>query len=119
MSSWLAKLLLAPDGSSKLLIEGPDGDLLKARMPRPNHPRALLTTLEGVALWTGSPLCAAISADGRCNPMHAAALFGADWPAESALVRFVAAVPRARGRRTRIPGVGEFRQLHLLVPEGA
>jgi hypothetical protein len=119
MSSWLAKLLLAPDGSTRLLIEGPEGDQLKARMPRPNHPRALLTTLEGAALWAGTPLCAAISAEGRFDPSLADVLFGAEWPAESALVRFVAAVPRARGRRTRISGVGDFRQLHLLVPEGA
>lgn len=119
MPNWLAKLLIAPDGSTKLLIEGPDGDLLKARMPRPHHPRALLTTLEGVALWAGNPLCAAISAEGRFDPSHAAALFGGEWPGESALVRFVAAVPRARGRRKHIAGVGDFGQLHLLVPEGS
>jgi hypothetical protein len=117
MSSWLAKLLLASDGSTKLLIDGPDGDLLKARMPNPNHPRALLTLLEGAALWTGAPLCAAISAEGRLDPSRAVALFGGDWPGDSALVRFVAAVPRARARRSRIAGVGDFRQLHLLVPE--
>ncbi len=117
MSSWLARLLLAPDGSTKLLIDGPDGDLLKARMPCPNHPRALLTLLEGAALWTGAPMCAAISAERRLHPSRAAALFGSDWPGDSALVRFVAAVPRARAHRTRISGVGDFRQLHLLAPE--
>lgn len=119
MSNWLAKLLLTRDGSSRLLIEGPEGELLKARMPRPNHPRALLTTLEGAALWAGTPLCAAISAEGPFDPSLADALFGVDWPVDSALVRFVAAVPRARGRRRRISGVGDFRQLNLLVPEGA
>lgn len=119
MSSWIPKLLLARDGSTRLLVEGPEGDLLKARLPRPNHPRALLTTLEGVALWAGTPLCTAISVEGRFDPSRADALFGAEWPAESALVRFVAAVPRVRTRRTRISGVGDFAQLHLLVPEGS
>jgi len=39
----------------KLLVTSPEGDdLLKARLPvRPPHPRALLTLLEGVALWSG------------------------------------------------------------------
>ena len=41
----------------KLLVTSPEGDdLLKARLPiRPPHPRALLTLLEGVALWSGEP----------------------------------------------------------------
>lgn len=118
MSNWLAKLLLSRDGTTKVLIDGPDGDLLKARMPAPNHPRALLTLLEGAALWTGEPLCAAICAERRLDPSLAVALFGGDCPADSALVRFVAAEPRARPRRTRIAGVGDFRQLYLLEPEG-
>lgn len=117
MSSWLAKLLVTPKGDAKLLIEGPEGDALKARFPIPNHPRALLTLLEGAALWTGSPLCTAISVDRRLDPMSAAALFGGEWPVESALVRFVYAAPRAKPRRGHIAGVGDFRQLHLLVPE--
>lgn len=117
MPDWLAKLLLSKDGITKLKIENPDGDLLKARLPRPNHPRALLTLLEGAALWTGHPLCAAISVEGRPDPTFVADLFGGDWPGGSALVRFVAAVPRERVHRTRLAGVGDFRQLDLLVPE--
>ena len=48
----------------KLLVTSPQGDdLLKARLPvRPPHPRALLTLLEGVALWSGEPVLAVISA---------------------------------------------------------
>src|SRR5271168_2066810 len=48
----------------KLLVMSPEGDdLLKARLPvRPPHPRALLTLLEGVALWSGEPVLAVISA---------------------------------------------------------
>jgi hypothetical protein len=48
----------------KLLVTSPQGDdVLKARLPvRPRHPRALLTLLEGVALWSGEPVLAVISA---------------------------------------------------------
>ena len=117
MPDWVAKLLLTKDGVTKLKIENPEGDLLKARFPRPKHPRALLTLLEGAALWTGHPLCAAISVAGRPDPSFVADLFGGDFPGDSALVRFVAAVPSGRVRHTRLTGVGDFRQLDLLVPE--
>jgi hypothetical protein len=117
MSNWIAKLHMNAE-HTKLLIESPNGDLLKARLPRPRHPRALLTLLEGTALWAGTPLCAVTSAEGPLDPGHAATLFG-DGAIDSALVRFVAAVPRARARRTRIAGVGDFRQLHLLDPGDA
>lgn len=117
MRNWIAKLNLNPE-HTKLLIEGPDGDLLKARLPLPQHPRALLTLLEGAALWAGTPLCAVISAVGRSDSSRAAAVFG-DGQIDSALVRFLAAAPRGRTRRTRIAGMGDFRQLHLLDPGDA
>lgn len=117
MSTWIAKLHLNGE-HTKLLIESPDGDLLKARLPRPRHPRALLTLLEGTALWAGAPLCAVTSADVPLDPARVADLFG-DGAVDSALVRFVTVAPRARARRTRIAGIGDFRQLHLLDPEDA
>jgi hypothetical protein len=42
----------------KLLVTSPRGDhQIKAPLPlRPPHPRALLTLLEGVALFSGEPL---------------------------------------------------------------
>lgn len=116
---WLAKLLVTKDEFIKLQIGTTEADLLKARLPRPRHPRALVTLLEGAALWKGSPVCAAISAERRADPAFVADLFGGDWPADSALVRFVAAVPRASSRRTRLAGVGDFRQLDLLVSDEA
>jgi len=104
---------------TKVLIEGPEGDILKARFGAPNHPRALLTLLEGAALWTGNPLLTAISAESRLGTERAEALFGAPWPADSALVRFVEATRRPRTRRICIHGVGDFRQVSLLLPVGA
>jgi hypothetical protein len=97
----------------KLLVTSPEGDdLLKARLPiRPPHPRAMLTLLEGVALWSGEPLYVVISAG-----EHRDAWLGSEdwceelWPAESPLVRFDFAIPPARVRRP-IRGVGDFRDV--------
>ena len=57
MSLWPTMLRIGGK-ELKLLVTSPEGDdLLKARLPvRPPHPRALLTLLEGVALWSGEPV---------------------------------------------------------------
>jgi hypothetical protein len=97
----------------KLLVTSPEGDdLIKARLPiRPRHPRALLTLLEGVALWSGEPLYVAISAGA-----HRDAWVGSEhwpdelWPTESALVQFDFAIPPPRVRRA-LRGVGDFRDV--------
>lgn len=55
----------------------------------PDHPRALLSMLEGLALWRGAPLGVAISADAPvCTSLGLGAFGGERWPTESALVRF-------------------------------
>jgi len=108
--SWTSKLSVTP-AELLLLVQSEAGDdLLKARLPaRPRHPRALLTMLEGLALWSGNPLCAVISADESVQIGCALGLFGGElWPAESQLVRFDAAVP---GNRRRLRGMGDFRAL--------
>lgn len=101
--------------NTKLLMTDPDGnELLKAALPStPNHPRALLTLLEGLALWAGQPLTAAISA-GPALPRHVdAALFGGELlPCDSALVCYE--VVEIHRRRRTLSGVGDFRQLRLL-----
>ncbi|MBC8423031.1 hypothetical protein H8E07_02810 [bacterium] len=114
MSTWRTTLRLAA-GSLKVLVTDPAGeDLLKARLPiQPSHPRALLTLLEGAALWSGSPLYAAVSAAARPGSSLASGLFGAAlWPTESALVRFDFVGPPRRRRSLR--GLGDFRELYLL-----
>ena len=63
MARWPTTAIIAgPD--LKLLVTDPLGeDLIKARLPRrPPHPRALVTLLEGVAMWSGEPLGVVISA---------------------------------------------------------
>lgn len=107
---WTCKLAVTPSEVQLLIQSNRIGDLLKARLPaRARHPRALLTMLEGVALWSGSPLCAAISADESVQIGCALGLFGDEpWPAESPLVRFEPAV-HANPRALR--GMGDFRAL--------
>lgn len=109
--SWTSKLSVTPS-ELQLLVQNEAGDdLLKARLPaRPRHPRALLTMLEGLALWSGSPLCAVICADESVQIGCALGLFGGGelWPAESQLVRFDVAAP---GNRRRLRGMGDFRAL--------
>lgn len=112
---WNARLQLEPQ-ALKILIEDDQGDALKARLPpRPNHPRALLTLLEGMALWSGERLHAALSVDGLQDRSSAAVLFGDDlMPLESALVQFDLVDRPERRRQRRLIGVGDFRQLYLL-----
>lgn len=55
----------------------------------PDHPRALLSMLEGLALWRGSVLDVAISADAPVSSSLGLGAFGGErWPTDSALVRF-------------------------------
>lgn len=108
--TWTCKLAVTPHEVQLLVRSNESGDLLKARLPtRARHPRALLTILEGVALWSGSPLYAAISADESVQRGCALGLFGDEtWRAESPLVRFE---PAARVSRRVLRGMGDFRRL--------
>ena len=101
-----------------LLVTSPElGDLMKARLPMAaRHPRALLTMLEGVALFGGHRICVAISAAPTSAPWLESGLFGDElWPVESQLVQFTVA---DRGRRRRLLGLGDFRSLRgVRAPE--
>jgi len=100
---------------TKILVTDSEGnELLKASLPSPpQHPRALLTLLEGLALWAGEPLTAVISVGPRLPRGVDASLFGTSLvPIDSALVRFDQVGP-IRRRRT-LSGVGDFRGLRLV-----
>jgi len=105
---WTSKLAVTPQELLLLVNSERRGDLLKARLPaRPGHPRALLTMLEGLALWSGEPLRTVISAGESVQVGCALGLFGDDlWPAGSPLVQFDPAVPASR---KRLRGLGDFR----------
>jgi len=117
MALWSTTLKIGKD--LKLLVTSPEGDdLIKARLPLlAAHPRALLTMLEGIALYSGEPLYAVISAGARAHDWLGSEQWCEDlWPAESPLVQFDFAVPAPRARR-RIRGVDDFRGMrrHLRV----
>lgn len=114
---WLGSVRVTPREVKLLVVDPQEGDLLKARLPSAaQHPRALLTLLEGVALWRGQPLRVVVSAtsaaDGRpcwCG----SGLFGDEmWPAESQLVRYEVADDHAHPVR-RLAGLGDFRTLRV------
>jgi hypothetical protein len=98
------------DRQTTLLLSGPEGDLLKARLDtRPCHPRALLTMLEGLSLWSGDPLLVVLTVDERCQGLLPSTLFGDElWPGESALVRFE--IGSRVHRPVRLAGLGDFRR---------
>jgi hypothetical protein len=96
---------------ARLLCTGAEwGDVLKARLPlRPCHPRALLTLLEGMALWKGSPLSVVIGAEHGSPSWLDSGLFGDElWPSESQLVRYEVG---GHVRPKRLRGLGDFREL--------
>src|SRR5690554_83477 len=61
MNMWTWSMRLRPRPTTiELTLQGPERDLLRAVLPRPAHPRALVTLLEGLALWQGAPLSVAV-----------------------------------------------------------
>ena len=113
MTAWPVLLEPLPQGV-RLLVSSEGSDLLKAHLPNyPDHPRALLTMLEGLALWCGEALCVAISADRPSSHSLGLGPFSdaEHWPQESALVSYVF-VSTDRGRR--LQGLGDFSDLRRL-----
>ena len=97
--------------SAFLLVTSEGDDLLKAKLhASPSHPRALLTLLEGLALWRGEPLDVVVSAAVSSADWAMPALFGDElFPPESQLVRYHIVQPARRAHRLR--GVADFRPL--------
>jgi hypothetical protein len=110
---WRCTLHVNPNAAT-LLVTDPTHDLLKARLdPRPSHPRALLTLLEGLSLWRGQPLHVVLSVDDRCHGGLESTVLGNElWPAESCLVHFDVVRPV---RPKRLDGVGDFRWMRQLA----
>lgn len=100
-----------------MLVTENGDDVMKARLPTvPNHPRALMQLCEGLALWHGTPLCVAVSADDDCQDCFDRIFYG-DELVEPASALVVLEHRRCVDRRKRIRGVGDFRQLRLLEDE--
>jgi hypothetical protein len=90
-------------------VTGPSGrDVMRAALPRGDeHPRALVTLLEGLALWSGAPLGAVIGVDHPVSDSLGLGFFGDEdrWPEDTALVTFSFRQPaRPRRRLGRLRG---------------
>lgn len=114
MPPWEARLRIDRLGARLLISDELGHDLLKARLPlSPDHPRALLTLLEGVALYGGSTLSVVTSVAASAARSPGSALLGEGlWPVDSALVRFHFWTAERRGRQLR--GVGDFRDVRAI-----
>jgi hypothetical protein len=108
MRDWKT-VLTVTSSDALLLVTREASDLIKAKLPlRPQHPRALLTLLEGLALWSGASLQVVVSADDRSRAWVGSGLFGDElFPAESSLVQFHIEHRDCRAHRLR--GVADFR----------
>ena len=110
----LTEIFLKARGQD-LMILGLDWSnrpLLKARLPLdPCHPRAAITLLEGLALWSGRCLPTAFSV-GDLSASSIAALLPEGSPWCSPLVDIHLIEPHRRSRD--LGGVGNFRALHAL-----
>jgi len=116
MRPWKGSVRVTTRDVLVLVVDPQQGDLLKARLPLgAQHPRALLTLLEGIALWGGQRMRVVVSAasadDGRpcfCD----SGLFGDElWPGASPLVHYE--VGGRDSRRRLLVGLGDFRPLRV------
>ena len=107
---WQTTIRVSNQQVKMVVTDEMSDEVIRARLPcRPDHPRSLLTLLESLALWSGSPLAAVISVAASARACCDRDLFGgALWPVDSALVRLSFVDPQ-RGRRLR--GLGSFRDV--------
>ncbi len=93
--SWNASIHLTATTAEIVVTDRELSEILKARLPRPRHFRALLLLLEALALWHGKTLRGAVSASGMAPVSCDEDPFGFDlWPDPNPLVDVVFALPR-------------------------
>lgn len=108
-------ILRVDNTATRLLVtDGLGHDVIKAHLPlHSEHPRALLTLLEGLALYYGNRLCVVVSAAADVTKMPWSDPLGERlYPLDSALVRFELIELATRPRRLR--GMGRFHKLRRL-----
>ena len=105
------------DETRVLATAGPKETVLKARLSATaQHPRALPTLLEALAMWQGTAVRAAIVADGQDG--SCATRLGLDFAADfvGAPLYQLEYVPRHKPRhRDRLDGFGPFHDLRQLL----
>jgi hypothetical protein len=101
-------------GTRLLVTDSLGHDLVKARLPlHSDHPRALLTLLEGLALYAGARLCVATFVSAELKAMPWCDLFAEGfYPLDSALVRFE--FVEVADRRRQLRGMGRFHEVRQL-----
>lgn len=105
------------DETRILATAGPRETVLKARLsPTPQHPRALPTLLDALAMWQGIQVRAAVVADGQ--DASCATRLKLDFAADflGAPLYQLEYVPRHKPRhRDRLDGCGPFHDLRQLL----
>jgi hypothetical protein len=114
-SIWMG-IAPSPLTTRVIAMAGPSDTILKAQLARdPQHPRALATLLEAIALWQGQPVRAALCADApgvSCDSKLFREAFSDDG---GALYSIVWARAHGRPRRAQLHGLGNFADLERLV----
>lgn len=98
---------------TRILVQDESGDRLQARLPalsRAQHPRALATLLEAMALWSGSKLRVVLCVDERFGWRQAGLADSLDFGLATLFfeVEFVPVTDRSRRRPKRLSGLGSF-----------
>lgn len=115
-------VMLSPEPTrTRMLAIGDGRDLLKAVLPPLScaHPKAVVTVLEGLSLWTQQRLCVVLAVDevapSFCTSTDLCDALGYG----TRSLYFEVGVAVREGRRAeRIPGVGDFGDLRALRVEG-
>lgn len=106
-----------PRTTRVLAMAGASETILKAHLPpRPAHPRALSTLLEAMALWHGTKVRAALSAEGEDSVCDSSLYQDAflDFGGPLYELEWVPAASAVRPRRD-ISGIGDFDDLERLL----
>lgn len=106
------------DGTRILATAGAGQTLLKARLrPSPQHPRAMPTLLEALALWQGLPVRAALVVDASSDGCGSSLYRDSFADVGATPLYSLEYVPhhRRRPRRDELGGLGDFRDLRQLL----
>lgn len=107
---------------TRILVQETRRAVLKARLPdAPQHPRALETLAEGVALWCGRPLYVALgvaAADALCVSPHWHATVDVLTRTPLVIIEPVIGPPRPPWRADGRGGLGDFRGVRQLRGRG-
>lgn len=116
-------VMVSPEPTRTRLLATEDGrDVLKAVLPPVScaHPRAVVTVLEGLSLWTQQRLSVVLAVDERapsfCGSTELCDALG--YGTRSLHFEVGVVVRQARRARRCIEGVADFRDLRALRAEG-